>query len=115
LSALEIKNYEYVKEYVKKVIPSFLGKMLEKYFREQIALSGEYSYVGSYWDRKSENEIDIIAMNEIKKKALIAEVKLNKEKININLLKKKAEKLLDNLKGYEIEYRTFCLNDVLIP
>ncbi|ADR19053.1 ATP-binding protein [Calditerrivibrio nitroreducens] len=112
ITALEIKNYEYVKDYVKKNFSVFLGQILEKYFKEKLAISGKYSYIGSYWDRKSENEIDIVALNELEKKALIAEVKINEEKINTNLLKKKSEILFNYLKGYEIEYRNFSMDEV---
>jgi len=39
--------------------------------------------IGRYWDRKGEKEMDIVAVNQMRKNALIAEVKRNKEKINI--------------------------------
>ncbi len=111
-SAIEIKNFNYVRKYVKRDFNTFLGKILEKYFKEQLMLSDEFSYIGSYWDRKGENEIDIIALNEIEKRALLAEVKLDKSKINLKILKKKAEKVLPHLKGYKIEYKGFGLEDV---
>lgn len=111
-SAIEIKNFNYVRKYVKRDFNTFLGKILEKYFKEKLMLSDEFSYIGSYWDRKGENEIDIIALNEIEKRALLAEVKLDKSKINLKILKKKAEKVLPHLKGYKIEYKGFGLGDV---
>jgi len=111
-SAIEIKNFNYVRKYVKRDFNTFLGKILEKYFKEKLMLSDEFSYIGSYWDRKGENEIDIIALNEIEKRALLAEVKLDKSKINLKILKKKAEKVLPHLKGYKIEYKGFGLEDV---
>jgi hypothetical protein len=53
-----------------------------------------------------------VAINELEKIALIAEVKLNKDKINLNLLKQKAKKLEQKLIGYKIKYVGFSLQDL---
>ena len=50
----------------------------------------------------------------VTKKALIAEVKLNKEKISLELLKIKADKLIQKLAGYCIEYKGFSIEDMMI-
>lgn len=112
LSAVEIKNFHYLKKYTIKYFDQFLGKKLEKYFKEKLALTNQYSMIGSYWDKKGENEIDIVAVNEMGKRALIAEVKLNKNKINLQKLKEKSKDILKFLKGYNIEYKGFSLEDV---
>lgn len=111
-SAIEIKNFDYVKNIAVKNFDNFIGKVLERYFKEKLAQSGDFSYIGSYWDSKGENEIDIIALNEMKKKALIAEVKLNKNRISLNILKKKSEKIRDFIKDYKIEFAAYGLEDV---
>jgi len=111
-SAIEIENFEYVKEIVKRDFNTFAGKFLEKYFKEKLALTKKFSQIGSYWERGNKNEIDIVAINEMEKIALIAEVKLNKDKINLNLLKQKAKKLEKKLNGYKIEYVGFSLQDL---
>ncbi|KAA0259092.1 ATP-binding protein [Deferribacter autotrophicus] len=112
LSAVEIKNFDYLKKYTLKYFDQFLGRKLEKYFKEKLASTNEYSMIGSYWDKKGENEIDIVAVNEMEKRALIAEVKLNKNKINLQELKEKSKKILRYLKGFKIEYKGFGLEDV---
>ncbi|WP_206732363.1 DUF234 domain-containing protein [Halarcobacter bivalviorum] len=43
-----------------------------------------FSNLVSYWERNNQNEIDIVAIDEIEKKLLICEVKLNEKKINYN-------------------------------
>jgi len=91
---------------------TLLGKILENYFRDKLALSGEFSYIGSYWDKKSENEIDIIALDEFKKKAVFVEVKLNKDRIDLQLLKDKGKKLDNYLQNYKVEYKGLSLEDV---
>ncbi len=111
-SAIEIENFEYVKEIVRSDFDSFSGKLLEKYFREKLIIDGNYSEIGSYWERGNKNEIDIIAINKREKKALIIEVKLNKAKINIDSLKIKAQNIANQLTGYNIEYSGRSLEDI---
>ena len=45
--------------------------------------------VGSWWDRKGENEIDMIAENEVERTYVVCEVKRDKSRIDIGLLKEK--------------------------
>lgn len=42
--------------------------------------SGQWTKVGSWWDRKGENKIDLVAVNRQDKRLLIAEVKTDPEK-----------------------------------
>lgn len=46
-----------------------------------------------YWNRKEENEIDLIAMNEIDKTAAIYEIKRDAFRYSRTLLEKKVENL----------------------
>ncbi|MCK7531761.1 MAG: DUF234 domain-containing protein [Marinilabiliales bacterium] len=68
--ALEIGNYKYVRTIVKRDFSTWSGMFLEKYFREKIALSGNYTSVGSYWEKGNRNEIDIVAIDEENKRVL---------------------------------------------
>lgn len=111
-SAVEIGNLKYVKDIVNRDFTSYAGKFLEKYFIEKLKLSKEFSDIGSYWEKGNKNEIDIVAINDMKKKILIAEVKLNPERVNINKLKEKAEKLTQKFKDYRFEYKGFSLEDL---
>ncbi len=48
----------------------------------------------------------------MEKKILIGEVKLNKDKININSLKVKSEKLVNKYKNFTSEYTGLGLQDL---
>lgn len=111
-SAIEIENYDYVKEIVRRDYPTYSGKFLEKYFVEQLKLSYEYGDIGSYWERGNQNEIDIIAVNDEEKTILIAEVKRNPKRIDIKVLEKKASKLMAKYKRYEYKFRGYSLEDM---
>ena len=111
-SAIEIENYDYVKEIVKRDFSTFSGRFLEKYFKEKLKLSHRYDEIGSYWERGNKNEIDIVAVNRVEKKMLIVEVKLNKHKIDLSLLRSKAQNLVRKFDDYEIAYTGFSLEDM---
>lgn len=111
-SAIEIENYEYVKELVKRDFSMYSGKFLEKYFLEKLKLSQQFSEIGTYWEKKNLNEIDIVAINEFEKKLRLGEVKINKQKIDLEKLKEKARNIVSKYKDYEIEYQGYSTEDM---
>lgn len=111
-SAVEIGNLDYVRQIVERDYETYSGYVLEKYFRQLLAESKSYSDVQSYWDRKGENEIDIIAVNDFEKRLLIGEVKRNRERINLHILENKAVEIVKRYTDYQIEYRDFSLEDL---
>ena len=111
-SAIEIENYEYVKDIVNRDYTTYSGRFLEKYFIESLKLSNHYSEIGTYWERGNENEIDIVGVNDDTKTMLIAEVKRRAEKIDIYKLQEKAKKLVDKHKNYEVQYLGYSLDDM---
>ena len=111
-SAIEIENYEFVKDIVKRDFSVYSGRFLEKYFIDKLKLEKQYSRIGTYWEKANQNEIDIIAINELDKKALICEVKINPKKIDIDILKNKAIKLDKVLKSYTLQYKGLSLIDM---
>ncbi|GHU63209.1 ATPase [Bacteroidia bacterium] len=111
-SAVEIGNLDYVRNLVERDYETYSGLILEKYFRSQLIDSKQFSAIGSYWDRRGENQIDIIATNELEKRAIIAEVKRQAKNINLNILKNKTTTLTEKLPGYEIEYKGLSMSDM---
>ncbi|MBQ7254048.1 MAG: ATP-binding protein [Bacteroidales bacterium] len=71
----------------------FTGRTLEQYFQAQAMETGQYTLVGNWWDRKGENEIDMIALNEFDKTGFAAEIKRNPRKISLTELQEKVEML----------------------
>jgi len=111
-SAIEIGNYQYVKDIVKRDWDSYSGRLLEKFFMDKAKLSSKFSDIGTYWEKGNKNEIDIIAINELEKKLVFTEVKLNKTKISIDKLKFKSQKIVDKFKDYQISYHGLSLEDI---
>ncbi len=71
-----------------------------------------FTNIGSYWERNNQNEIDIVAIDDIDKKLLLCEVKINEKRLNYNDLVLKSQKLVQEYKGYEIEYRLLSIKDI---
>ena len=68
--------------------------------------------IGGYWDNKGQNEIDIVALSELDRVALIAEVKRNPHRIDLEKLKAKAEKIRPQLQCYRMEYKALSTEDM---
>ena len=105
-------NFDYVKNIIERDYQTYSGMILERYFRQKIAATENLSAIGSYWESGNLNEIDIVALNEYEKTAIIAEVKRNAEKINLNVLKNKSVNLVRQLPNYKIEYRSLSMSEL---
>ena len=86
---LEIENYDALKSVISRDYETFSGLMLERYFRRMMIESKEYTRIGSWWDRKGENEIDIVAENELNEEAVFIEVKRKPENFDPDVLNEK--------------------------
>ncbi len=111
-SSVEAGNLKYIRDIVVRDYTVYSGKVLEKYFTEKIKLQMKYNVTGNYWERNNQNEIDIVAINEVEKIVLIAEVKRNVQKISLSELETKASKIKDMLKGYKLIFEGYSLDDM---
>ncbi len=111
LSAVETGNFAYIREIVERDYATWSGKVLERFFHEVYAASGEYNRIGSYWERGNKNEIDLVAINDLKKEIIIAEIKVNKSRVNLAELEKKSKNLSLEYKGYSVEFRALGVED----
>ncbi len=90
---VERRQLSLLRQYIGKNYEQFSGKTLEQYFRALFMERGEFTQVGNWWDRKGENEIDLIALNEFDHTGIIAEIKRNPNKINAVELRRKVDAL----------------------
>ncbi|MDF9829794.1 ATP-binding protein [Parabacteroides sp. PF5-6] len=111
-SLIEMGKYDLLREFIDKNYEQYSGFILEKYFRAKMAEEERITAIGSYWDNKGENEIDLIALNDLDKTAIVAEVKRNPKKIDIALLQTKADSIKKELAKYKIELRGLSMNDM---
>jgi len=111
-SAIEIGNFDYVRDIVERDYETYSGIILERYFRQKLIEAKQFSDIGNYWNRKGENEIDIIAVNEMEKLLCFYEIKRNKNKISLPLLENKASEIVKNFPDYNIKYTGLSLEDM---
>lgn len=112
---LEIDNYESMKAIINRDYETFSGLMLERYFRRVLIERQAYTRIGGWWDRKGENEIDIVAENELNNEATFFEVKRKAANIDIEVLKQKVAAFLratGEFKGYNISYKALSMEDM---
>lgn len=109
---IETGRTDLLKEIIDKGYEQYSGYVLERYFRKKLSEEGRLTTIGGYWDNKGQNEIDIVALNDLDKKATIAEVKRNSTKINMSLLAQKSKSLSSHLHGYDTELIGLSMEDM---
>ena len=110
-SAIEIDNLDYVKGKVMADYDTFSGYVLERYFRQLFAETGQYSTVTNYW-KGGGDEIDLVAVDETGKHLVIAECKRQARRISMDVLKEKARDIALRHRRWNIEYRALSLGDM---
>ena len=113
-SAVEMENFDYLKKVLERDFNTFSGIELESLFEAILIESKQFNRIGSYWDNKGENEIDIVAINDLNKRLLIVEVKRQSKRYSHSKLLIKSTQLLSKLKlkDYKIEHRCFALDNI---
>lgn len=112
---IEAGGNERLKTIAERDFTTVSGKSLESYFNEVLKESGGYTRLGYWHDRKGENEIDIIAEDEVDNKIEFIEVKRQTKNFDENALKAKSElflKAVGSFKGHEIIYRGLSIEDM---
>lgn len=110
---IESNRTELLLQYVSDNYSQFTGKTLERFFHDRMWQTGRYTNIGNWWDKKGEQEIDMVALNEFNKTCVIAEIKRNPKKLSLSSLETKAAALLSDIKGYSVEYHLLSLEDIL--
>ena len=112
---LEVGANKKLKIIIDRDYTTYTGKVLEKYFTAKLIESELFTHISSWWDRKGENEIDIIAADEIENKVIFYEVKRQAKDVNIGIVKDKAEHFFQTtgkFKRYDIEYKGLSMEDM---
>ena len=109
---IESNQTELLHQHVLDSYTQFTGKTLEHYFHEQTMQTGQFSRVGNWWNRKGEDEIDMVALNEFNKTGLIAEIKRTPQKLSLADLQRKVATLPSEFAKYHFELRTLSMDDM---
>lgn len=112
-SLVERRQLELLRQNIGQHYEQFSGRTLEQFFQQAAMESGRYTIVGNWWDRRGENEIDMIALNEFDHTGIAAEIKRNPRKLSITELERKVANLPPSDFGsYHLSLQTFSLDDL---
>lgn len=112
---LEIENYAKLQDIIGRDYDTFSGLMLERYFHRVAMETGEYTRIGRWWNRKGENEIDMIAADELSERVTFFEIKRQQDEISIGILKQKAEAFLratGQFNGFSYSYEGLSMRQM---
>lgn len=113
---VEMNQYEVLEKIISADYPTWSGKTLEEYFKQQFIESHEYRDIGSYWEAKKsreQNEIDIVALKLEKNRAVAVEVKRQRKEFKPSIFAEKVQDLKDKLlPHYDIDQICLTLEDM---
>ncbi|MEE1094212.1 MAG: ATP-binding protein [Bacteroidales bacterium] len=112
---IEADGNDKLKAIAKRDFSTVSGKALESYFIDVLKESGIYTRLGYWHDRKGENEIDIIAEDEVDNKIEFIEIKRQSKNFDRKILEAKSQtflKAVGTFKDYEITYRGLSIEDM---
>lgn len=112
---IEAGGNEKLKTIAERDFTTVSGKSLEHYFNEVLKETGTYTRLGYWHDRKGENEIDIIAEDEVDNKIEFIEVKRQAKNFDEEILRGKVESFMNavgSFNDYEIIYRGLSIEDM---
>ena len=109
---VELGKYELLGETIRKEYNQFSGIVLEKYFRQLYGERERVTEVSHWWDSKGENEIDLIAIEKLDRRATVAEVKRNPRKFSAHTLEEKYQYIKSHLRGYQVELKGLSMEDM---
>ena len=112
---IEVGANKKLKTIMDRDYTTYTGRVLERYFKAVMIESGSYTRIASWWDRRGENEIGIIAADELEGEVTFFEVKRQASDISIGVLKEKAERFFEatgKFRRYKIAYRGLSMDDM---
>ena len=97
---IEANAYGKLAEIVKRDYNTYTGKVLEHWFKAVMKESEQFTHIDSWWDRKGENEIDIIAADDLEKRVTFYEVKRQRSEIDLKVLEEKVQRFKEVTKEF---------------
>ncbi|MBQ9417285.1 MAG: ATP-binding protein [Bacteroidales bacterium] len=112
LNLIETNQLSLLRTHVEADYAQFTGLTLEQYFHDKAMQSGQYTRVGNWWNRRGEDEVDMVALNEFEMTGVVAEIKRNHKKISNAVLEKKMAALPAEFAHYRLTPQMLSLEDM---
>ena len=114
-SMITLNRHEQLQELVGRDFSAFCGYALERYFHWKMVCESTCTDMGGWWDRKGENEIDLICEDELKGRIDFYEVKVDEGRFDRKVLESKAEAFFEKhpeKRGLSRSFGMLSLNDM---
>ena len=111
---IENKALKALGEIIQRDYSSVSGFMMERYFMKKFQEEGRY-IIGKWWDRKGENEIDLIIVDPIQKEVWFYELKKQGYRYKENEVREKVDKVLEQtpeLRKMTVHLGSLSLDDM---
>ena len=107
----ELGRRDRMRDIAERDFDVFSGYALERYFAAKIVEDKGCTRIGSWWDRKGENEIDIVCEDEIAETLAFYEVKIDASRFDATRLAEKVEAFFaKNPDKRNLHYKTGLLS-----
>ena len=107
----ELGRRDRMRDIAERDFDVFSGYALERYFTAKIVEEKGCTRIGSWWDRKGENEIDIVSEDEIAETLAFYEVKIDASRFDATRLAEKVEAFFaKNPDKRNLRYKTGLLS-----
>lgn len=90
-SLISLGRWQQLREVVRREFATFSGYALERYFRWKFAAETTYTEMGPWWDRKGENEIDLVCEDTLAGAVDFFEVKVDRARFDEKAFARKIE------------------------
>lgn len=115
-SHLERGHYAQARAYAEAGLPVFLSRTLEDWFVHRYKENPAWIHVGQWWDRKGENEINVVAIDPTERRAEFVEVNMNREQYDEFALRQKVAAFLavhPEYQSFELSVRGLSIDNML--
>ena len=111
----ELQRFDVMRDYAARDYEVFSGHALEQYFVWKFIEERKYTRMDAWWDRKGENEIDLVCDDEVSGTLDLYEVKLDASRIDLHDLERKSGAFFAKnpaLKSRKCFFRGLSLGDM---
>ena len=111
----ELQRFDVMRDYAARDYEVFSGHALEQYFTWKFIEEMKYTRMDAWWDRKGENEIDLVCDDQVSGTLDFYEVKRDASRIDLNDLERKSGAFFAKnpaLKSRKISFAGLSIQDM---
>lgn len=112
---IELKRFDLLRDILRRDYETFSGIALEGYFRQKFVEERRYTKIGGWWDRRGENEIDLVCDDSVGNRLDFYEVKRDESRIDLKRLQEKSVAFFQknpDMKDKKVSFLGLSLRDM---